>query len=111
MLMKIDRAYRDFACSAQEKLVNAYRDPLAKTPADAAALLVDQIGKDSACEIVSMMIVAKGKWDARISNVNREWADGVLNHDSDDLAVACIFYCDEIHPAHMDQIADAIREM
>ena len=76
---------------------------------ETVAALVEKLGYEDAREIVAAMVNAKGDWDQRISDRNRAWAAD-LAQDRDTLAAAYIYYCDDIHPAHMDQIADAMRK-
>jgi hypothetical protein len=79
------------------------------TPAATVAALISSIGYDAAVEIVASMVNAKGEWDKRISRVNRTWAAAQDAPNSETLDDMCVWYCAEIHPAHMDQIADAMR--
>lgn len=76
------------------------------TPAATVAALVSSIGYDAAAEIIAAMVNVKGIWDQRISTKNRAWAAEIA---ADFLGNDFVYYCDEIHPAHMDQIADAMR--
>lgn len=95
----------------QQELVDAHQYVRSTTnrPTDTVALLIDKIGVDDAKRIVALMISCKGDWDTRISRTNRMWADTV-EPSADEIATACmLFYCDEIHPSHMDMIADCLR--
>lgn len=96
----------------REALIRIYRQSRNEdaTPADTVKKLIDELGKDAAAEIVAAMVVAKGEWDGRISDRNRAWAKGCFPYSRDDLAASGVYYCDEIHPAHMEQITDALRK-
>lgn len=80
------------------------------TPAETVAALVAQIGQESAAYIIASMINAKGDWDGRISSTVRAWAAADEIPTQQQLDDARVWYCDEIHPAHMDQIARAMME-
>ena len=80
------------------------------TPAETVAALVAQIGQESAAYIIASMINAKGDWDGRVSSTVRAWAAADEIPTRQQLDDACVWYCDEIHPAHMDQIARAMME-
>jgi hypothetical protein len=88
-------------------LIEAHQN--ATIPAEAAAALIKAIGYEAAAETVAVMIVAKGTYDGRVSDRSRAWAAGITSETFDSLREAYIFYCDEIHPAHMEQIAEAMR--
>ena len=106
------REYIRFTAQGKKALVDDYRYCLDHgfTPAQTADLLIDEMGAENAAEIVAVMVLCKGKWDARISPRNREWARETAQHDEAELyQIPGLYYCDEIHPAHMDQIACAIR--
>ena len=95
------------------QLVEAYRYSLdhSNTPEETAQHLIDEIGKAAAAEITAAMILCKGEWDARISPASRRWARDTLSCTAAEMSNHYLFYCDEIHPAHFDQIASAIRRM
>lgn len=109
----ISREYRQFTRAAREKLVSAYRwsRDHGNTPEETVEILIDEIGRENAQEIVAACIITVGDWDARISNVNRRWAAEACEHTAEELNQISGFYCpDEIHRTHMDQIADVIRK-
>ena len=106
--------YVRFTREAKAQLVSLYRYDTEhdNTPESTVQLLVDAIGKDDAGEILAVMIICKGTWDGRISRSNREWAEVYSSHDASELsAVRGLYYCDEIHPAHMDQLVSAYRRL
>ncbi len=89
--------------SNRDALVNAHQNNAG--PANTVNALIASIGYNAAAEIIAVMVNAKGIWDQRISQKARAWAAEIA---ADALGSDFIYYCDEIHPAHMDQIA---REM
>lgn len=99
---------------AREHLVSVYKYDCEhyNTPESTVALLVDEIGKDWAGEILAVMVLEKGRFDGRISRSSREWAEAYSLFDEDE--IGCIhgcWYCDEIHPAHMEQLVSAFRKL
>ena len=112
--MSYTAEYRRFIREAKDQLVSAYqysRDH-GNTPEDTAAILIDAIGRENAAEIVAVMVLSKGTWDARISRASREWAAEMCSHSESELnAMTGVYYCDAIHPAHMDQIVSVFRRM
>ena len=110
--MNVSREYRIFFRSAKETLIDCHRYSREhnNTPTETVELLIDAIGKESAEEIVAALILCKGSWDERISRASRSWAAETCCHSIEDLnTVPGIYYCDEIHPAHMEQIAQVLR--
>ena len=95
----------------REALIRVYRESRDKnlTPAATADLLIRKIGRDGAAEIIAAMIVSHGTWDQRISGSNRTWAASTVLHTGEELRQAGVYYCDAIHPAHIDQLAAALR--
>lgn len=106
--------YIQFTREAKAALISAYhysRDHN-DTPAETADILTDAIGVENAAEIVAVMVLCKGEWDARISHSSRRWARATAEHDEAELAqIPGLYYCDEIHPAHMEQIVSAFRSI
>jgi hypothetical protein len=89
-------------------LVEAHRSN--NTPADTVNALISSIGYDAAAEIIAAMVNAKGEWDGRLSRNSRAWAAAQNAPDCAALDAMCVWYCDEIHPAHMEQIAEAMQK-
>ena len=111
--MNVSREYRIFFRTAKETLIDCYRYSLEhdNTPEETVELLIDAIGEESAQEIVSALILCKGTWDERISRTSRHWASETCSYSTEDLnTVPGFYYCDEIHPTHMEQIAQALRK-
>ena len=76
----ISREYRQFTRAAREQLVSAYRwsRDHGDTPEETVEILIDEIGKDNAQEIVAACILTVGDWDARISNANSVYSAPVM---------------------------------
>lgn len=96
--------------AAREALVNAHSANRENGPAATVAALVESLGYDRTREIVALMTAARGTWDTRISSVSRAWAASVTSTTESELTDRCIYYCDEIHPAHFEQIAQAMQQ-
>ena len=95
--------------AARAALVEAHHDN--DTPAATVAALVAELGEATAREIIARMVIAKGTWDCRLSRATRAWAAELLPTVTETTMDALnVWYCDEIHPAHMEQIAQAMRE-
>lgn len=104
--------FKRFYREAKPILVDIFNYTRDMTPADTADLLVDRLGRDAADELVAAMVVAKGDWDSRIwPEVRAKAEDMILPYTENDLFRADIYYCDEIHPVHMNQLARALWEM
>lgn len=86
-------------------LIEAHQN--SNSPADTVGALIASIGYDAAAEIIAAMVNVKGNWDQRISTQSRAWAAEIA---PDFLGSDFIYYCDEIHPAHMEQITNAMRK-
>lgn len=109
---KPSREYMQFTREAKAQLISAYRysQDHNNTPTETADILTDAIGAENAAEIVAVMVLCKGEWDARICPRNREWARETAQHDEAELAqIPGLYYCDEIHPANMDLLASVFR--
>ncbi|MBO5969171.1 MAG: hypothetical protein J6S14_11820 [Clostridia bacterium] len=79
------------------------------TPRETVDLLIDRIGYAAAADIVAVMVIAKGESDGRISPNTRKWATGRMEGlTKASLLDAGIYYADDIHPAHLEQIAREI---
>lgn len=106
--------YQKFTREAKAQLVSVFKYDREhdNTPESAVQLLVDAIGKDDAGEILAVMVMCKGTWDSRISRSSREWAEVYCSHDEHELSeIPGLYYCDEIHPAHMEQLVRAYRRL
>ncbi len=106
--------YQKFTREAKAQLVSVFKYDREhdNTPESAVQLLVDAIGKDNAGEILAVMVMCKGTWDSRISWSSHEWAEVYCSHDEQELhEIPGLYYCDEIHPAHMEQLVRAYRRL
>ena len=111
MMMTFTRSERLHYKGLRAELIDAHRyvRGTTNTPRDTAEILIDRVGLEDAVWIVAMMIGCRGSWDARISRTNRGWAEDIEPF-CDEIAAGCmLFYCDEVHPCHMDAIADYLR--
>lgn len=79
------------------------------TPAEAVDRLIETLGRDAARLIVAQTVIAKGDWDNRITDRTREWAAAVTEENQKSLVDLGFYYPDQIHPAHLEQIAYAMR--
>lgn len=87
-------------------VVECYKGNKTGKPSETVKAIVDSIGYDAAVVTIAEMVNCKGEWDGRIYSEVREWAKTVKNAASGEELTAChIYYPDEIHPAHMNQIA------
>lgn len=88
-----------------------YAENRTGTPADTIAEIVNAIGYDSAVVTIAEIVNTVGTWDGRISADSRAWAESIENAaDADSLRDAGIYQPDEIHPAHINQLAEAMAE-
>ena len=91
-----------------DKIVEIYKkDRLSDgTPENTAKKIIKALGKKRAKEVITALVIAKGDWDQRIFPENRNWAKNNSNMNSEEINKKYdFFYRDEIHPAHMNQIA------
>jgi hypothetical protein len=88
-------------------LINAHN--ASTTPRETVDVLIDRIGYTAAADIVAVMVIAKGEKDGRISQNTRKWATGRMDGMTKaSLLDAGVYYADDIHPAHLEQIAREI---
>lgn len=80
------------------------------SPAETVAELIGRVGYQAARETVAEAVNARGTWDARISDAARAWAATIDTAADHDTLVAHYLTTDAIHPAHVDQIAEAAAE-
>lgn len=108
-----DRAERVAAIRTMHQnhaaVVTCYREHRDETPAETVAALVESIGYDAARVAVAEIVNAVGTWDARVGTVARNWAESVEDAaDRDELKSMNVYAPSEIHPAHIDQLAEAM---
>ena len=95
------RSERDRLKKALMELVTAYR--ASSTPAET----LDKLSDINDAETVIATLVNLSVHDGRISSENKKWASKVGYNDADALRMGLIG--DEIHRAHLDQLASAIQ--
>lgn len=79
-------------------------------PDQTAERLVAALGYDAALMTVAEIVNSVGDWDLRISGINRAWAAGIDTAATrEELREAGIYQPSEIHPAHIDSLASAMR--
>lgn len=94
-----------------ETIISIYKDTRDGKTKDTVAALVDALGYENAVLTVAELVNTVGDWDQRISERNRKWACNVAEAASrDEMREMGIYQPSEIHPAHIDQIADAMRK-
>lgn len=91
-------------------VVEVYRQTRDNTPAETAAI-VNRLGYSVAVEAVAELVNTVGEWDARIFPSVREWAESQPTAASrDELDAMSIYQPSEIHPAHINQLAEAMSK-
>lgn len=92
-------------------VVNIYCETIARTPAETVAAIVEQIGYDTAREAIAEIVNTVGEWDGRIWPSSREWAATIETAATrDELEAKSIYQPAEIHPAHINQLAQAMSK-
>lgn len=95
----------------KKDLIEAFKETYAKdlTPNDTVDLLLQNHSLDEVRYIIAAMVNCKGEWDARIWDYVYDWAKDIAP-DEDTLRKYGVYYCDEIHPVYMNQLATAIMK-
>ena len=110
-MIKTDRdAYVSLRATLNEaaaKLANIYEKNIQRTPADTVAAYISAVGYDLASVIIASL-VNRCSWDGRISHSSNEWAKSVPDAYDEEATDLLRLSCDEIHRAHLDQIAHAM---
>lgn len=92
-------------------VVNIYRDTCEQTPAETVAAIVERLGYDTAREAIAEIVNTVGEWDGRIWPSSREWAATIETAATrDELEEKSIYQPAEIHPAHINQLAQAMSK-
>lgn len=92
-------------------VVNIYSETSDRTPAETVAAIVEQIGYDTAREAIAEIVNTVGEWDGRIWPSSREWAATIETAATrDELEAKSIYQPAEIHPAHINQLAQAMSK-
>lgn len=94
-----------------ETVVEVFKATREETPAATVAELVNRLGYETAREAVAELVNTVGEWDGRIYEYVREWAQSVETAAThDELRSHDIYQPGDIHPAHINQIGEAMRE-
>lgn len=114
-LLDLDRETRFETLKAIKEnrvaLVDCFRTTYEGTPADTVKALVDRIGYNAAIATVAELVNSVGDWDGRIYDYVRAWAHSVETAATrDEMETYHIYQPSEIHPAHINQIGQAMRE-
>ena len=92
-------------------VVNIYSETSDRTPAETVAAIVEQIGYDTAREAIAEIVNTVGEWDGRIWPSSREWAATIETAATrEELEAKNIYQPAEIHPAHINQLAQAMSK-
>lgn len=92
-------------------VVNIYCETSDRTPAETVAAIVERIGYDTAREAIAEIVNTVGEWDGRIWPNSREWAATIETAATrDELEAKSIYQPAEIHPAHINQLAQAMSK-
>lgn len=92
-------------------VVNIYCETSDRTPAETVAAIVERIGYDTAREAIAEIVNTVGEWDGRIWPSSREWAATIETAATrDELEAKNIYQPAEIHPAHINQLAQAMSK-
>ena len=82
-----------------------------RSRAETVAAIVKQIGYDTAREAIAEIVNTVGEWDGRIWPSSREWAATIETAATrDELEAKNIYQPAEIHPAHINQLAQAMSK-
>ena len=104
---------------ATVKRINANQNTLVaifkatSKPSETVSQFVEAVGYAEAVETIATMVNSiTNHWDERISGRNYAWAaEHTAVATIGDPVLASFSKTDSIHPAHLDQIADAIRNI
>ena len=110
--MKITENYRESynTTAANHAALNeAYSSTSTGNPADTVKALVSMIGYTAAVETVAELVNSVGSWDGRISSRRRAWAESI-DTAADNAEMRRYGIYSSIHPAHIDQLAEAMSE-
>lgn len=92
-------------------VVNIYCETSDRTPAETVAAIVERLGYDTAREAIAEIVNTVGEWDGRIWPSSREWAATIETAATrDELEAKSIYQPAEIHPAHINQLAQAMSK-
>lgn len=108
----INKSIRNEIRGRRQALIDAYNQTLENTPYDTIDVLANDIGFDDAVFAIAEAINSLNG-DGRISDKNYDWAislRGAANHNElENLGLYSL--TGEIHPAHLNQLADEMRHI
>lgn len=109
---RIDRINQKKATAANiAAVVEVFRQTENNKPADTVAAIVKRLGYSVAVEAVAELVNTVGDWDARIFPSVREWANGQTTAAThDELNTMGVYQPSEIHPVHINQLAEAMSK-
>ena len=105
----IDGDFKRKILRNKKVLVDTFNETFKDGPKACAEKLIEKLGLDDAKEIIAVMTVAHGDWDARIDDRIKAWARTIAPATKDEYRTENIYYCDDIHPAHFDNIAKYVK--
>lgn len=104
-------AQRKTTAANLETVVEVFKATRNETPAATVAALIEKMGYAVAVEAVAELVNTVGAWDARIFPSVREWASEQPTAATPaELEAMNIFQPSDIHPAHINQIGEAMRD-
>ena len=105
------KEYERFIREARAQLVDDYQyvREMGGKPKDTVDLLIQEMGATDAAEIIAAMVLVHGEWDLRISVDSMKWAKENCFYSAHELNFPGCYYCDQIHPSHMEQIVQEMK--
>lgn len=95
----------------RKALIETFRATMDKTPAETISELVGLLGYAAAAETVAELVNSVGDWDGRVYDYVRTWAGGIETAATrEEMEAHYIYQPSEIHPAHINQIGQAMRD-
>ena len=94
-----------------QTVVDIYQKTREHTPAETVAAIVERLGYGTAREAIAEIVNTVSEWDGRVSRSSRAWASSIESAaTSDELEEHRIYQPVEIHPAHIEQLAQAMSK-
>ncbi len=92
-------------------LIEVYEETRHNKPSYTIAKLVEKLGYNKAVETVAELVNGVSQGDGRVYQKQRDWAKSIPTAcDGDTLKEHWIYTPSEIHPAHIQQIAEAMMK-
>lgn len=105
--MYINRDEVNVIRANRKELIKIYHD--SPSPKDTVDSAIESLGKDVAIVTVANLVNGIGDWDGRLSTKSRMWARSVEgSYSRETLIQNHIYNAQDIHPAHLNQIAEEI---